>query len=88
VEWSARRKGQDVAARTDRGVLLGSGLIAGEGLVGVGLAAYIRYTDGEQPAGIGIPEGLTEGLAVVAFALVGLFLYLVTRLPRNADTTP
>src|SRR5688572_29973820 len=51
AERTAQRA-EDRAARVERGTLLGSGLVAGEGLVGVAIAGVAFYL-GRSPAGVG-----------------------------------
>jgi len=53
--WVELRSGGDkeiLEKRRDQGVLLGSGLIAGEGIMGVAIAFYAFFA-GRAPAGIG-----------------------------------
>jgi len=73
-------------ARTDKGVLLGSGLIAGEGLMGVGVAIFAVITT-HKPYGW-FPEAWADSfgyqaLAVIAFALLAWFIIRMTRLSRD-----
>ncbi|HEY7672977.1 MAG TPA: oligopeptide transporter, OPT family [Gammaproteobacteria bacterium] len=60
------------------GVLLASGLIVGEGLVGVGVAALVAFSGENFPLGL-VGDGFAGGTAVwlggTAFALVGFLLY-------------
>jgi hypothetical protein len=74
------RKGEDPADQTERGVLVGSGLIAGEGLMGVAVAGYAGIM-GTRPEGFRPEwlEGWDQWLAAVVFALVGIFLVRVIR---------
>ena len=70
-------KNQDVAEKqTDTGVLLGSGLIAGEGIMGVLIAGYAIWMS-ETPEGFsfglhGLPG---EILSFAVFLMLGLFIY-------------
>lgn len=75
---------EQAASRRDRGVLFGSGLVGGEGLLGVGIAA-VAFWQGSAPAGWGSgwagsasPWG---GLA--AFAL--LSWYLIHRAKKEVE---
>ncbi|MFQ6069499.1 MAG: OPT family oligopeptide transporter [Candidatus Aminicenantales bacterium] len=65
--------------RREKGVLLGSGLIAGEGIAGVGVAIYAYITSG-VPRGIGIvyPDSAGDFLALAAFAVLAGFLIYTT----------
>ncbi len=86
TDWMAVRKGEDPANQTERGVLVGSGLIAGEGLMGVAVAGYAGIM-GTRPAGFRPEwlEGWDQLLAAVVFALVGFFLIrMIRREPSGA----
>ena len=80
-----RRAGSEeqAAEGRERGVLLGSGFVGGEGLLGVGIAA-VAFVQNSKPDGIGTdwlgPEWLAEavGLLVFGFLLAG-FVRLVKR---------
>jgi uncharacterized oligopeptide transporter (OPT) family protein len=72
---------EDAAERRERGVLFGSGLVGGEGLLGVGIA-IAAVALGRAPAGLG--TGWAGGLAPLAgialfVALVAVFWRLVRR---------
>ena len=73
-------------ARTDKGVLLGSGLIAGEGLMGVGVAIFAVWTT-HKPYGW-FPDAWAESfwfqvVAAIAFALLAWFIIRMTRLSKD-----
>lgn len=81
TEWQAKRKDRSVRTTTDKGVLLGSGLIAGEGLVGVGVALYGNIK-GQRPPGFHFPwseEPWFMIVAAVAFVALGWFIVRMTR---------
>jgi putative OPT family oligopeptide transporter len=80
VEWQARRAGEDPKGRAEPGILLGSGFIAGEGLMGVGVALY-AFLAQRKPAGWGIvwPEPLGDLLALAVFAALAGLVYATTR---------
>lgn len=81
VEWvSEERDETHQIARRDQGILLGSGLIAGEGLMGVCIAAY-AFIYG-QPKGIGFywPEPFGEIVSFVIFLALAGYLYHKTRI--------
>lgn len=62
-------------ARTDRGVLLGSGFVGGEGLLGVGIAGA-AFLLGRKPDGLGhawAGEAGAWALGAVAFALLAIW---------------
>lgn len=63
----------------ERGILFSSGLIGGEGLLGVGLALYAIYFD--KPTGVGLiwsqPWG--EIVALIIFLGTGYLLYRRTK---------
>jgi hypothetical protein len=65
----------ELSRRRERGILFASGLIGGEGLLGVGVALYAFYFS--KPEGIGIvwaePWGGLAALAI--FGALGYLLY-------------
>jgi len=75
VEARAQKAGQDPGPRTEQGVLLGSGLIAGEGLTGVAIALW-AVLSGARPTGLGIHYGpyVGEIISLAAFAGLGYAL--------------
>jgi putative OPT family oligopeptide transporter len=83
--WFERRarSESEAAGFRERGVLLGSGFVGGEGLLGVGIAA-VAFVQSRKPEGIGIewlgPHGLATGVGLVAFGLlIAVFVRLVRR---------
>jgi putative OPT family oligopeptide transporter len=64
-------RGKNAAARADHGVLVGSGLVAGEGLVGVGIAG-VALALGRVPEGFGYDwaGGAAMWAAAALFALL------------------
>ena len=82
--WLTRNRDQATKdARTERGVLLGSGFVGGEGLLGVGIAGAAFIT-GARPAGIG-----TDWASMLVVELVGaaafaaLAFWFVRRVQRG-----
>ena len=70
----------------DQGVLLGSGLIAGEGLMGVVIAVF-AVTLSKAPKYLEIPyspEWLGQIVSVIAFAALGWFLYNIAAQSRRS----
>ncbi len=73
--WMERRAADrnEAADRRERGVLLGSGFVGGEGLLGVGIAA-VAFVQGVKPAGFGTgwlgPHWAVEVAGLVAMALM------------------
>jgi putative OPT family oligopeptide transporter len=65
-------------AGTEQGVLLASGLIAGEGVMGIG-TAVIALAMGERPPGIGwaFTGGTGTAVSLLAFAGLGWLLYRI-----------
>jgi hypothetical protein len=61
-------------------VLLASGLIAGEGLMGIGRAG-VTAALGEKPPGFGVDLGspLGEIVSLVGFLMLGWLIYASTR---------
>jgi putative OPT family oligopeptide transporter len=72
--WLERRSRseEEATARRDRGVLLGSGFVGGEGLLGVAIAG-VAFVQGARPAGIGTgwlgPDWLITSVSFAAFLL-------------------
>jgi len=72
--WLERRArdAADATARRDRGVLLGSGFVGGEGLLGVAIAG-VAFVQGARPAGIGTdwlgPDWVVTAVSFAAFLL-------------------
>ncbi len=82
-----RRVGRDEAMleeRVDRGILFGSGLIAGEGIMGVAIAFYAFFLG--KPAGIGLawPGHWGEWVSFALFLALGLGILRITRVRKNA----
>ena len=81
--WLTRGKDAERASRrSERGVLLASGFVGGEGLLGVGIAGA-AFFKGSAPAGLGTDWArpwLVETVAILAFAAVAvLFIQRVRR---------
>ena len=67
----------------ERGVLLGSGFVGDEGLLGVGIAA-LAFAQNRKPDGIGVdwsgPHWVSELAGLIAFGfLIAGFIRLVRR---------
>jgi len=64
----------------EKGILLGSGFIAGEGIAMVGVAAY-AFIKKAKPAGIGLvwPGSVGDFVSLAAFFLMVAFLFYKTR---------
>jgi putative OPT family oligopeptide transporter len=80
-----RRAGskEEGATQRERGVLLGSGFVGGEGLLGVAIAGA-AFMQGKKPAGIGTdwlgPHWLAEFVGLLAFGfLIAGFIRLVRK---------
>jgi uncharacterized oligopeptide transporter (OPT) family protein len=80
VEWRARQAERDPAPQTEQGVLMGSGLIAGEGLTGVATALW-AFLAGSKPKGFGIvyPKHVGEAISLLGFAVLGYLLIWASR---------
>ncbi len=77
LRWLLTRRADPARAeeRTDRGVLLGSGFVGGEGLLGVGLAGAAFWL-GRKPDGIGhawAGEAGAWAMGAAAFALLAIW---------------
>jgi putative OPT family oligopeptide transporter len=83
--WLERRArdAEEATVRRDRGVLLGSGFVGGEGLLGVAIAG-IAFFQGARPAGIGTGWlGADWVVTAVSFAAFLLFAaWFVRRVSR------
>ncbi|MFH2042869.1 MAG: oligopeptide transporter, OPT family [Acidobacteriota bacterium] len=80
IDKSAKGDEKLKKARSERGLLLGSGFIAGEGIGGVLLAAY-AFLLTKKPGGIGLewPGDLGSFISLGAFTVLVGFLYWRSR---------
>ncbi|MCF7804459.1 MAG: oligopeptide transporter, OPT family [Candidatus Marinimicrobia bacterium] len=69
---------EEAERRREQGVLFGSGLVGGEGLLGVGLAAWVAAKGGERIQGLGLEYSPVLG-TVISAAAIGLILYVMSR---------
>ena len=71
---------QERSHRRERGILLGSGLVGGEGLLGIGIAA-VAFVQGSAPAGIGTEWAglLAPAVGLLAFGLLMALFYRWSR---------
>jgi uncharacterized oligopeptide transporter (OPT) family protein len=79
VEKVRGKESEDFAEKqTDTGVLLGSGLIAGEGIMGIIVAAIAFYL-GRKPEGLpfGLEGTIGEVVSFAVFLILGYYLYRV-----------
>lgn len=78
-----RREESELAKQTKAGVLLSSGLIAGEGIMGVLIAAYAFFV-GAKPTGVkfGLHGPVGEIVSFAVFCLLGYFLYVIATRKR------
>jgi putative OPT family oligopeptide transporter len=73
----------EASARRERGILLGSGFVGGEGLLGVGIAA-VAFMQNRKPDGIGTEWLGTPGIAtLVGLIAFGFFIAGFVRLVRR-----
>jgi len=72
LRWRAEA-GPDSSERRERGVLFGSGLVGGEGLLGVGIA-IVAYMSNRPPSGIGSDwaGGAGQYLSLVVFGALAM----------------
>lgn len=87
VEKRQARREADVAEeKTNKGVLLSSGLIAGEGIMGVMIAAYAFFI-GVRPEGVsfGLHGTLGEVISFAVFCGLGYFLYHISTRKKSAE---
>jgi putative OPT family oligopeptide transporter len=88
LRWYAERKAtseDERSERRERGVLFGSGLVGGEGLMGVGIAMFAAWK-GRAPAGIGSDWAGEWGQLVTA-AVFALLAWTFWKLCVRADST-
>ncbi|MCJ7680707.1 MAG: OPT/YSL family transporter, partial [Candidatus Aminicenantes bacterium] len=80
IDKSAKGDEKLKKTRSERGLLLGSGFIAGEGIGGVLLAAY-AFILTKKPGGIGLewPGDLGSFISLGAFTVLVAFLYMRSR---------
>jgi len=66
---------EEAINRREKGVLFGSGLVGGEGILGIGIAA-VAFVQGSAPKGFGFEWAGSAApfLALLAFALLVIFL--------------
>jgi putative OPT family oligopeptide transporter len=85
IRWGTDR-GKDAQARADQGVLLGSGLVGGEGLVGLVIAGVAVYL-GRAPEGFGTDwaGSFATGAGVIAFAALILWFVWSSRAAARAQ---
>ena len=81
LRWRAEASAaneDEASSRRERGILFGSGLVGGEGLVGVAIAA-VAFTRGSAPAGVGTAwaGAAAPWLATAAMILLGAYLWRV-----------
>jgi len=77
LRWLLERSAgslQESSSRREKGILFGSGLVGGEGLLGVGIAA-VAFAQGAAPSGIGYEWAgpLAPVTALAAFLLLALY---------------
>jgi putative OPT family oligopeptide transporter len=87
IRWIMERRAGDETERRNRrelGVLFGSGLVGGEGLLGVGIAAYAVLTT-RAPAGIGSEwaGALEPWVPILPF---GFLVWMLWRAARGRST--
>jgi len=79
IEKKYKSKEVELNQRREKGILFGSGLIAGEGLLGVGIALYAFFLGKPKGVGFLLSGSLGDILSLAIFALLGYFLFRRTR---------
>lgn len=79
--WLERRAGERSGQVRERGILFGSGLVGGEGLLGVGIAA-VAFTRGGAPEGLGSAWAGDFGPWLTLMA-VGFLAWMLARATRS-----
>ncbi len=77
------KSAEDQSRIRKRGILLGSGLVGGEGLMGVGVAIIV-LASGQKITGIplDLPAWITGAISLLAIAAV---LYCIARFAKGGD---
>ncbi|MDP7319918.1 MAG: oligopeptide transporter, OPT family [Bacteriovoracaceae bacterium] len=73
IRFFVEKKHPHIEESKDKGVLLGSGFIAGEAIMGVGIALVLYFAP--NLLGIKLEGYLREALSVMAFILISLYLW-------------
>jgi putative OPT family oligopeptide transporter len=76
IESRSGKNPEVQSSRKERGILLGSGLIAGEGIMGVGVALY-AFVAGSKPGGVGLDLG--DAASIIGFLCLIAYLIHKTR---------
>jgi putative OPT family oligopeptide transporter len=84
--WVLGRSAGGARDESDPGILAASGLVAGEGLAGVAVAAAVATGWLQRSREPHLPGELGEAAALVAVGFVGAFLYRAGRTRREAAT--
>ncbi len=79
-KWKSK---QEQDTQKEQGILLGSGLIAGEGIIGVLIAAYAVIAGRPQGLGIQWPHPVGDFIALGVFILLGFYLFKKAQLARQ-----
>ena len=74
LEHVMTRKDEEIEGRADQGILFGSGLIAGEGIMGVLIAFYAFFLGKPEGIGIAWPEPWGEAFSFAIFMALGLWM--------------
>ncbi len=79
------RNAHEKADRREKGILLGSGLVGGEGLLGIGIAG-VAFVQGSAPEGFGTHWAglLVPAVGILAFVLL-IFLFTRWTVMRSED---
>ena len=84
IERRYRDNEKELGERRERGILFCSGLIGGEGLLGVGIALYALNWGKPEGLGVSWPDGIGELISLAIFGLLGAVLYRRTRPVQQA----
>ena len=87
-EYNIPKKEGDIKAATEKGVLYCSGMIAGEGLVGILLAVFAVVKVGgvalADKINLGAPLGSVGGIICFALLLGSIFFFSFKKNKKNA----
>ena len=88
LRWAAEKRApneEEAGERRERGVLFGSGLVGGEGLLGVAIAGAVAfYYRDHAPAGIGT-EWAGAWAPLAGLAAMGLLAWYLWHLCHERD---
>jgi putative OPT family oligopeptide transporter len=83
IEVKSRNDAGLLEKRRESGILFSSGLIGGEGLMGVGIALYAFYFDKYEGIGLSIPSPFGDLLSLMLFLGLGFVLFSMANTAKD-----